>query len=582
MEEAADSSLGIAARKSLKSYSALGDNNAEAETRGAASSGGTGLPGVCLCILIVELCERLAFYTFTGTQEPFLENGGYTLSQSAGINAAMSTLCMTWSLVACWSADVALGRYTTILSFGLLYALGAGVAAGAAWPGIRNIGCYLFAVMVLVPFGTAGIKANISNFGADQYDTTVATGRQAQEKFFSWFYLSINLGSAVAYGYLTTLGSNGGLGIPKSHGYFAAYAIAAGCMFLAVCLFRSGRSRYQVRPLQERWALFSVARYVIQSARKGSSQAIILCVGCLDLSAAILLSVLQAMWPQAPCATTLMGAAFTCAVVGVMATVIPCLNPSWVENSRLEGENFSTSEVRTFLSLIPILITANLAFGALYNSMQYWYQQQACQMDLRLNGGQLAGSFFMIADCLAIVLATPVAVGWLNPLLERKLAGRFSHTAKYGLGMFFGIVSVVLAARFELLRRVAQILPIGSNCAPSGIQMSAMSAAWMILPFFFMGVGEIYTQPVLMHFAYTRSPPSMQTLVVAVNFLIGAVSNSIFTVQIAALSGFVPNDLNQGRLEIGYVSNILIGLFFYAAYVYCAGRFPEKNPADGP
>jgi dipeptide/tripeptide permease len=300
------------------------------------------------------------------------------------------------------------------------------------------------------------------------------------------------------------------------------------------------------------------------------------------------MSVVQAIWPQAPCATVLSGAAFTCAVIGIIATVLPCLKTDWISAARLEEENFSGSEVRTFLNLVPILITANLAFGALYNSMQYWYQQQACQMDLRLdlrllpNGGQLAGSFFMIADCLAIVLATPVAVGWLNPFLDRGLRGRFNHAAKYGLGMSFGILSVVLAARFEVQRRMAPVLPIDSNCAPAGVQMSGMSAAWMIAPFFLMGVGEIYTMPVLMHFAYTRSPPSMQTLVVAINFLIGAVSNSIFTVQISALSSFVPNDLNQGRLEIGYISNIVIGISFYVAYVYCTRQFVDKETSSVP
>jgi len=436
---------------------------------------------------------------------------------------------------------------------------------------------------VLVPLGTAGIKANISNFGADQYDISTPQGKAAQEKFFSWFYLAINLGSAVAYGYLTTLGANGGLGIPKSHGYFAAYAIATGCMFLAVCLFRSGRTRYRVRPLQQRWPLFGVARYVMDASHKGSRQATSLCMGCISLIAAILMSVAQALWPNGPCATFLMGAACVCAVAGVAAVVFPCLKTSWLGDQTLEGEDLPNSDVKTFLSLIPVLITANLAFGALYNSMQYWYQQQACQMDLRvpwLTGqGQLAGSFFMIADCLAIVVATPVAVGWLNPLLEQRTGGRFSHAAKYGLGMAFGVISVVLAARFEIIRRATPVLPLASNCAPAGIQMSEMSAEWMVLPFFLMGVGEIYTQPVLMHFAYTRSPPSMQTLVVAINFLIGAVSNSVFTVQIAALSAFVPNDLNQGHLEIGYISNVVIGMSLYAAYVYCAGQLPDRPPA---
>jgi peptide/histidine transporter 3/4 len=538
-------------------------------------------PGVCICILVVELCERLAFYTFTGTQEPFLEGSGYTLAQSAAINSAMSTLCMTWSLLACWAADVGLGRYTTILCFGLLYALGSLIAAAAAWPSVRSIGVYLFSVMVLVPLGTAGIKANISNFGADQYDTSVPGQAEAQEKFFSWFYLSINLGSAVAYGYLTTLGSNGGLGIPKSHGYFAAYAIAASCMLLAVYLFRSGRPRYQMRQLQERWALFGVVRYVTEAARQGSYKAVIVCVGCLDLAASIVMSVMQAMWPQSPLASPLMGAAFVCAIVGILAVVLPCLDPNWLVGVRLEDGTFSNSDVRTFLSVIPTLITANLAFGALYNSMQYWYQQQACQMDLRVPiiGGQFAGSFFMIADCLGIVVATPLAINWANPFLERNLRGSFGFTVKYGLGMAFGIISVALAARFEMLRRSASVTSEVSNCAPAGIHMSDLSASWMIVPFFLMGLGEIYTQPVLMHFAYIRSPPAMQTLVVATSALIGAVSNGIFTLQINALSSFVPNDLNQGQLEVGYLSNIVIGVSFYAAFIYCARCTPEKTSA---
>merc|ERR1719311_1477328 len=125
------------------------------------------------------------------------------------------------------------------------------MAAVAAWPVIVNTKLYLVGVMGLVPMGTAGIKANISNFGADQYDTSDPEQAAAQEKFFSWFYFAINLGSAVAYGYLTTLGSNGGLGIPKKYGYFAVYLIAAVCMLLAVCIFRSRRHQYRMQATQK-------------------------------------------------------------------------------------------------------------------------------------------------------------------------------------------------------------------------------------------------------------------------------------------------------------------------------------------
>merc|ERR1719428_1432701 len=83
-----------------------------------------GIPVVCATILIVELCERLAFYTFTGTQEFFLEKLGYSVAAAGGINAAMGTLCMAWAIFAGWVADIYLGRYHTIMVFGMLYVIG--------------------------------------------------------------------------------------------------------------------------------------------------------------------------------------------------------------------------------------------------------------------------------------------------------------------------------------------------------------------------------------------------------------------------------------------------------------------------
>jgi dipeptide/tripeptide permease len=249
----------------------------------------------------------------------------------------------------------------------------------------------------------------------------------------------------------------------------------------------------------------------------------------------------------------------------------------------LEGEVLSGSEVAKFLRLLPVLFSANLAFSALYNSMQFWYQQQACQMDLRMpfssGGSQFSGSFFMIADCLGIVLATPFAVDWLNPMLEQASGGRFSHGPKFVLGMTFAMFSVTMAAHLEQLRRAAPILPIASNCAPPGVMMSDLGASWMVMPFFLMGLGEIYTQPVLMHFAYSESPTSLRTLAVVTSLVIGAVSNALFTVQISMLAAFVPNDLNDGRLEYGHYINVVVGVIFCTAYLGALRMF-ESNAAE--
>merc|ERR1719316_70154 len=217
--------------------------------------------------------------------------------------------------------------------------------------------------------------------------------------------------------------------------------------------------------------------------------------------------------------------------------------------------------------------------------MQYWYQQQACQMDVRMPWAtsdpfgqqQFAGSFFMIADCLGIVIATPIALGWINPGLDKLKGSPLGHGAKYSIGMLFGALSVVMAAYIERMRREMPLLPFLSNCAPQGIHMSGMSASWMFVPFFLMGLGEIYTSPVLMNLAYTQSPPSMRTLTSATGLVIGGVSTSLFALQINALAPYVPNDLNHGHLEFGYYANILVAGFFLIAYLICLCQFEEKT-----
>jgi dipeptide/tripeptide permease len=545
-----------------------------------------GVPLVCATILIVELCERLAFYTFTGTQEFFLEKLGYSVAASGGINATMGTLCTAWAFLAGWVADVWLGRYHTILAFGSIYAAGAVMAMAAAWPAHTSSRLYLAGIMGLVPIGTAGIKANISNFGADQYDANDPEQLAAREKFFSWFYLAINLGSAVAYGGLTTVAASGGVGIPKQYGYFAVYAFAALVMQAAVMIFRSNRASYRVQATQSRSSLGGVSAQVMAAAKKGSFSATAVCTGVILMLAGLVLSVVQALIPDMVSLTNALGVvAFFCSAVGITAVTVCCLKPDWVMVEARSDALLAPSDVRDYLRLLPVLLTANLAFSALYNSMQYWYQQQACQMDVRmpwatsdpLGQQQFAGSFFMIADCLGIVIATPIALGWVNPGLDKLKGSPLGHGAKYSIGMLFGALSVVMAAYIERMRREMPLLPFLSNCAPQGIHMSGMSASWMFVPFFLMGLGEIYTSPVLMNLAYTQSPPSMRTLTSATGLVIGGVSTSLFALQINALAPYVPNDLNHGHLELGYFSNIVIAGFFLMAYLVCLRWFEEKT-----
>merc|ERR1719265_998608 len=181
----------------------------------------------------------------------------------------------------------------------------------------------------------------------------------------------------------------------------------------------------------------------------------------------MILSVIQAINGSAILTT----AAFVCAALGTLLLICLCLDPKWIDEDRDHREaTYTREDVKDFYRLLPVLLTANLAFSCLYNSMQYWYQQQACQMDVRipsfLLGGfmnrgssdltgaaaapQFAGSFFMIADCLGIVIATPIVLNWVNPAMERLRGGTpLGTNVKFGIGCLFGTLSVVLAIYME-------------------------------------------------------------------------------------------------------------------------------------
>jgi peptide/histidine transporter 3/4 len=529
----------------------------------------------------VELCERLGFYTFNGTQAFFLEHLGYPLSVAGAINSSMVTLCMAWTLFAGWIADAYLGRYWTILVFGNIYALGSCSAAAAAWPPRENGNFYLFSLMVLVPLGTAGIKANISNFGADQFDVSTPEGKAAQESFFSWFYVSINIGSGVAYGFLTTFATSGGLGVPRAYGYFAVYVVAAIAMLFGVFLFSLGKPYYIIRQVRGGSSSLAICmRHVMESAKGGSLKGAGTLVGIISVIAGLMLSVISSVSAEGPHAQALTYAAAAISALAIILLICCNLETDWVDNRALREESIPSRDVADYFRIMPVSLTGQLAFGALYNAMQFWYQHQACQMDLRMFPGrsnQVAGSFFSIADCAAIILCTPLLLGFVHPAIERWTGSKMSIGFKFSIGIALGCLSVLVATRLEYSRRLAPKTTTLSNCAPPGVMMSSIPAAWMLVPYFLTGLMEIYCNVTLMYFAYNQSPVSMRTLSATANLFLMGVTTAVFSILGLLLKEYLPDDLDDGHLEYGYYASALIGLFFLGLFYLSLMRFQSKE-----
>src|SRR5271165_189527 len=128
-------------------------------------------------------------------------------------------------------SDVFWGKFRTIVTFSLVYVAGCTILALV--PGRAG----LLGGLVLVAFGTGGIKPCVSTNVGDQFTTK---NQHLIERAFSYFYLAINAGSSISIFFCPVL--------LKGYGPRLAFGVPAAMMLVAVLVFWLGRHKYAVVP----------------------------------------------------------------------------------------------------------------------------------------------------------------------------------------------------------------------------------------------------------------------------------------------------------------------------------------------
>ena len=205
-------------------------------------------------ILGNEFCER---YANTGIRAILT----IFLYKFIGFDKDISTImyhlfeCCAYfcSLIGAALADGYWGKFNTIFRLSLVYAFGMCIFALSAIPfddgssTFRGANAALVgAALIVVSFGTGGIKPCVSSFGGDQFEADDKKGTQA---FFDLFYWMINAGSFISL-FITPIlrtTSCGSLGTDDSC-FFLAYATPAALFLIATGLFLFGSKYYIKKP----------------------------------------------------------------------------------------------------------------------------------------------------------------------------------------------------------------------------------------------------------------------------------------------------------------------------------------------
>uniref|UniRef100_A0A671XNP7 Solute carrier family 15 member 2 n=1 Tax=Sparus aurata TaxID=8175 RepID=A0A671XNP7_SPAAU len=165
---------------------------------------------------------------------------------STAIYHAFSSLCYFTPILGAIIADSWLGKYKTIIYLSIVYVIGHVVKSVGAIPTVGNTDVHIALSMVgliLIAFGTGGIKPCVAAFGGDQFDEEHTSERQ---KFFSIFYMSINAGSLLSTVITPILRSD--VQCFGGDCYALAFGVPAALMIVALVVFISGSSLYKRSP----------------------------------------------------------------------------------------------------------------------------------------------------------------------------------------------------------------------------------------------------------------------------------------------------------------------------------------------
>jgi POT family proton-dependent oligopeptide transporter len=187
-----------------------------------------------------EACERFSYYGMRGILTGYI--AGEVAKNGLGMTGDRATEIMHYfvsanyfmPLLGGWLSDKLIGRYHTILWVSLFYCAGHGVlACSDMFPSVHSKLILLYIGLLLIAFGSGGIKPCVSAFVGDQFKPEQS---HLLQKAYGAFYWSINLGSFFSF-----------LVIPwvKNHyGYGWAFGVPGIAMGLATLIFWIGTPHY--------------------------------------------------------------------------------------------------------------------------------------------------------------------------------------------------------------------------------------------------------------------------------------------------------------------------------------------------
>ncbi|XP_024967224.1 protein NRT1/ PTR FAMILY 8.2-like [Cynara cardunculus var. scolymus] len=542
----------------------------------------TGTWKACGFILGNECCERLAFYGMSSNLVRYFKYHLNEHSATASRNLSTWTgTCYLTPLIGAFVADTYIGRYWTIASFSIIYAIGmAMLTLSASVPGLKPT-CYendvcsateaqialCFTSLYLVSLGTGGIKPCVSSYGADQFDDHDEVEEKQKSSFFNWFYFVINIGALVAHSVLVWIQDNVGWGW--------GFLVPTVAMAIAVVSFFSGTKLYR-NQIPGGSPLTRLCQVVVASFRKKRIE--------VPSDSSLLYEASDAGLSNS--GIHKIDHTLDFLFLDKAAVVLSSDHRNGSIDPWKLCSGSQVEELKAVLRLLPIWATG-IIFCTVYAQMSNLFVLQGSTLDPRVGTSsfEIPPASLGIFDTISVIFWVPV-YDCVIVHVARRLTGQqngLTQLQRIGTGLFISIFSMVCAGILEVVR-----LEIVSRNNYYELDRIPMSIFWQVPQYFLMGCAEVFTFIGQLEFFYEQAPDSMRSLCAALQLTITALGNylSAFLVTIVTVistqggsPGWITDNLNYGHLD--YFFWLLAGLSVVnlGVFITLAKRHTYKIPA---
>lgn len=474
----------------------------------AAPARSDKMPSGIPFIIVNEFAERFCFYGVNAIlvqyMIQFLHFGD---AKAQGWQAMFKSAAYLFPLLGAMVSDIFLAKFRTIIYFSIVYVIGCTTLALGSTPTMLVVGMFLMA------FGTGGIKPCVSTNVGDQF---TSANQHLIERAFSYFYLSINLGSSISIYFCPQLLSDPDFG-PK-----VAFGMPALMMALATLVFWSGRKRFAIVPAAiVNPGLAPLGFIAFFLALLAISAAIFLATNFLF---ALLMMLAMLAASAAICLKTPVGKA------------LPKELHAWLQRS-FTGDHLS---IVVRLSVLFLFVAFFWALWDQSNGNSWTVQAQSGLMDKHLFGF-LGGMFpalanyemlpaqLQVVNGLYIIVMIPIFTFGIYPLLGKFFT--VTPLRKIGMGFFITASSFIVVAWIEQRIQSGEVV----------------SLWWQISAYGVLTAAEVLVSITCLEYAYKQAPPVMKSTIMSL-FL---VSTSLGNALTATVNALMVEPLQAVSLETG-------------------------------